>query len=507
METWILLSILAGTIAVYYCFLKDLNFFKKHGILHISPWPVLGNMGPVFLRQLSMVELVKKIYNLNQDAKYVGFFDSTNPVVMIRDLDIIKSISVRNFEMFSDHRNFITEDSEPLIAKSLFLLRGEKWLNMRTLLSPAFTPNKMKVMFKLMSDSGANFADFLVNLPSDKSVVDMKNCFTRYTNDVIATCAFGISVDSMRNPDNEFYVFGKKAMSFETFRAIKFYIIRSMPLVSKLLKIKLINDRIGRFFKNIIKNTIQTRIEQNIVRPDMLQLMMESRGKRPGNELTIEDMISQAFSFFFGGFDTVSTSMCFAAHEIAVNPNIQAKLREEVDQVLQTMNGNLTYEAVNRMQYLDAVINETLRLWPVTALFDRICTQDFELPPALPGDKPFVIKKGMSVWFPVCGLHRDPKYFERPNEFDPDRFLDQNKKNMNMAAYIPFGIGPRKCIGYRFALLEIKVMVFHLLARCELKPCAKTNQPIRLCKTSFDMQPEGGFWLKIEKRSNAYIKY
>nr|XP_012224894.1 PREDICTED: cytochrome P450 9e2-like [Linepithema humile] len=431
METWILLSILAGTIAVYYCFLKDLNFFKKHGILHISPWPVLGNMGPVFLRQLSMVELVRKIYNLNQDAKYVGFFDSMNPVVVIRDLDIIKSISVTNFEKFSDHRNFITEDSEPLIAKSLFLLRGEKWHNMRTLLSPAFTPNKMKVMFKLMSDSGANFADFLVNLPSDKSVVDMKNCFMRYANDVIATCAFGISVDSMRNPDNEFYVFGKKAMSFETSRALKLYIIRSMPL---------------------------TRDEQNIVRPDMLQLMMESRGKRPGKELTIEDMISQAFSFFFGGFDTVSTSMCFVAHEIAINKKIQAKLQEEVDEVLQTTNGNLSFEELNNMQYLDAIVKETLRLWPVTALFERICTQQFKLPPALPGDKPFVIKKGMSVWFPVCGLHRDPKYFERPNEFDPDRFLDQNKKNMNMAAYIPFGIGPRKCIGYRFALLEIKVM-------------------------------------------------
>ncbi|XP_067205417.1 cytochrome P450 9e2-like [Linepithema humile] len=198
-----------------------------------------------------------------------------------------------------------------------------------------------------------------------------------------------------------------------------------MPFITKRLGIKLINDCIGRFLKNIIKNTIQTRDKQNIVRLDMLQLMMESRGKRSGKELTTEDMISQAFSFFFGGFDSVSTSMCFAAHEIAVNPNIQAKLREEIDQVLQTTNGNLTYEAVNEMQYLNAV-NETLRLWPVAAFFDRICTQDFELLPALPGDKPFVAKT-----IPVCGLYRYSKYFERLNEFDPDRFLDQNKKNMN----------------------------------------------------------------------------
>nr|XP_012223632.1 PREDICTED: uncharacterized protein LOC105672931 [Linepithema humile] len=506
METWILLSILAGTIAIYHFFFKGLNFFKKHGILHIPPWPVVGNMGPAFLRQLSLAELVGKIYNLNQDAKYVGFFDGMNPVVVIRDPDIIKSIGVKNFEMFPDHRSFIDEVNDPLFGKNLFSLRGEKWRDVRTLLSPAFTSSKMKTMFQLMSDCGANFADFLVNLPSDKSIIEMKNCFTRYTNDVIATCAFGISVDSMRNPDNEFYVYGKEATSFDTVRTIKFYLVRSMPYITKMLGLKFVNDHIGRFFKNLVRSMIQTRDEQNIVRPDMLQLMMESRGKRgPGKELTIEDMTSQAFIFFFGGFDTVSTLMCFAVHEIAVNPNIQAKLRDEIDQVLKTTNGDLTYEAVNGTQYLDAIINETLRVWPVAVFLDRICAQDFELPPALPGDKPFVIKKGRSVWFPVYGLHRDSKYFERPNEFDPDRFLDENRKNMNMAAYIPFGLGPRMCIGNRFALLETKVMIFHLLARCELKPCAKTTHPMRLNKASLTMLAEGGFWLKIEKRSNSYI--
>nr|XP_012223674.1 PREDICTED: cytochrome P450 9e2-like [Linepithema humile] len=506
METWILLSILAGTIAIYHYFFKGLNFFKKHGILHIPPWPVVSNLGPVFLRQLPLAELVGKVYNLNQDAKYVGFFDGMNPVVVIRDPDIIKSISVKNFDMFPEHRSFIDEDSEPLFGKNLFSLRGEKWRDVRTLLSPAFTSSKMKAMFKLMSDCGANFADFLVSLPSDKSITEMKDCFTRYTNDVIATCAFGISVDSMRNHDNEFYVFGKEATTFGVLRTIKFYLIRSLPFTIKMFRIKLIDDHIVEFFKNLVRSTIQTRDEQNIVRPDMLQLMMESRGKRgPGKELTIDDMTAQAFIFFFGGFETVSTLMCFAAHEIAVNPSVQAKLHDEIDQVLKTTNGDLTYESVNGMQYLDAVINEALRLWPVQVFVDRLCVQDFELPPALPGDKSFVVKKGRSIWFPVYGLHRDPKYFERPNEFDPNRFLDENKKNMNLAAYIPFGIGPRMCIGNRFALLETKVLIFHLLARCELKPCAKTTHPMRLNKASFPMMAEGGFWLKIEKRSNTYI--
>ncbi|KYN44186.1 Cytochrome P450 9e2 [Trachymyrmex septentrionalis] len=481
MDTWILLSLLTGAIAIYYYFFKNLKFFEKHGITHIPPWPIVGNMGPVFLRQRSIAENIQKVYYLNKDAKYVGFFDGMNPIVMIRDPDLIKAIGVKNFETFPDHRAFVDEVNDPLFGKNLFSLRGEKWRDVRTLLSPAFTSSKMKTMFKLMSDCAANFTDYLANLPEDKNIMEMKNSFTRYTNDVIATCAFGISVDSMRNPNNEFYVYGKEATTFNTLRTIKFYLARSMPLITKMLGIKFVSNNVGEFFKDLVRNTIHTRDVKNIVRPDMLQLMMETRGKRgPGKELTIEDMTAQAFIFFFGGFDTVSSLMCFAVHEIAVNPDVQAKLRDEVDEVLKTNNGDLTYEALNGMQYLDAVINEALRKWPIAAFLDRINVEDFELPPALPGDKPFLLKKGMNVWFPVYGLHRDPKYFERPDEFDPERFLDENKKDINSAAYLPFGLGPRMCIGNRFALLETKVMLFHLLSRCELKMCAKTSHPLQL---------------------------
>ncbi|XP_029173037.1 cytochrome P450 9e2-like [Nylanderia fulva] len=505
MDTWILLSLLPGTIAVYYYFFKDLNFFKKHGILHIPPWPVVGNMGPTFLRQLSLTEMVQKIYNLNRDAKYVGFFDSMNPVVVIRDPELVKLIGIKNSELFPEHRAFIDEVNDPLLGKNLFSLRGEKWKDVRNLLSPAFTSSKMKAMFKLMSDCAANFTEFLSKMPSDKNDMEIKNCFTRYTNDVIATCAFGISIDSMRNPTNDFYVLGKDATNFNTVRAIKFYLSRNMPTITKMLGIKFIGDHISQFFKDLVRNTIDIRDKQNIVRPDMLQLMMDTKGKRgPGKELTIEDMTAQAFVFFFGGFDTASTLMCFAVHEIAVNPSVQKKLRNEVDEVLKQTNGELTYDALSGMQYLDAVVNEALRLWPPAIFSDRICMQDFELPPALPGDKPFVVKKGSIVWFPIFGFHRDPKYFEKPNEFYPERFLDENKKNLNLNAFIPFGLGPRMCIGNRFALLETKVLIFHLLARCELKPCAKTSHPLQLSKASFTPLAKNGFWLKIQARNDAH---
>jgi len=503
MDAWILLSLLAAIVAAYYYLFKDLNLFKKHGILYVSPLPLVGNLGSVFLRRKSLAEVVHATYNLNQDAKYVGFFDGTYPVVMLRDSELIKSVGVKNFEMFLDHRSFIDEANDPLFGKNLFSLRGDKWREVRAMLSPVFTSSKMKAMFKLMSECAGNFSDFLCKLPSDKDTMEMKECFSRYTNDVIATCIFGVAIDSMRNPENDFYVYGKEMTTFDTWRTVRFYLIRSMPRLCGALGIRFISDRVARFFKDLVRETVYTRDTQNIVRPDILQMMIDTRVKRgPSKELSIEDITAQAVIFFFGGFDTTSFLMSFAAHEIAVHPEIQAKLRDEVDAVLKTTNGELTYEALNGMQYLDAVVNETIRFWPVAPFLDRVCTQDFELPPALPGGKPYMLKKGSGVWFPVYGLHRDPKYFDNPDLFCPERFLSENKKDMNLNVYLPFGIGPRMCIGNRFALVETKVVLFHLLARCELKMCEKTSHPLRLSKKYFNMMADGGFWLKIQPRKD-----
>ncbi|XP_014476486.1 PREDICTED: cytochrome P450 9e2-like [Dinoponera quadriceps] len=504
MEFWVLLSLLASGYAVYrYCF-KGLDYFKKHGIHHVSPWPVLGNLGPMFLCQTSMAELLKKVYDMSPNAKYVGFFDAMNPVVMIRDPELIKSIAVKNFEIFPEHRSFIDEVNDPMLGKNLFSLRGDKWRELRKLLSLAFTSGKMKTTFELMSNCAADFADFLSKMPTDKNVVELKDSFTRYTNDVIATCVFGISVDSMRNPKNDFYMYGMEATTFTIITTIKFYLCRSMPFLCKILSIKTVSNQMTRFFNDIVRNTMYTREVKNIVRPDILQLMMDSRGKRgSGKELTIQDITSQAFLFFIGGFETASTLMCFAALEITTNSDVQAKLRAEVDAVMKATDGTLTYEAVKGMQYLDAVMNEALRMYPAVLFLDRVCVKEFKLPPALPGDKPHVLKKGSTVWFPVYALHHDPKNFEDPASFRPERFLDEDKMGFNPDAYLPFGIGPRMCIGKRFALLETKVMLVHLLARCELKRCEKTVYPIRLSKKKFTILAEGGSWIKIQPRSDA----
>ncbi|XP_029173473.1 uncharacterized protein LOC114942302 [Nylanderia fulva] len=490
-----------GGFCIYYLF-KNYNFFKRHGVIQYeSSIPILGSMTPFVFRRISFIEFMNKVYNSIPDAKYFGFFATTNPVFLLRDPEIIKSVLVKNFDTFPDRRGF-EGLNEPLLAKNLFSLHGQKWRDVRTLLSPSFTSSKMKMMFTLMSECAIDFAKFLASA-REKSDMDMKDAFTKYTNDVIATCAFGIKIDSMKDPTNKFYVSGKEATSFFGTRSFKFLFLRTFPSLGRILNIKLIDNHVSGFFKDIIKTTIATRDTENITRPDMLQLMMDIRSKEGRRELDIDDMIAQAFIFFFGGFDTSSTAMSFAALQLAAHLDVQMKLRQEIDKVLEESNGEVTYEALNKLEYLDLVINEVLRLYPPVIFLDRLCDKDYELPPALPGEKPFTMKKGMNFWIPVFAIHHDPKYYDDPEKFCPERFLD-NKMYHNSACYMPFGLGPRMCIANRFAMLELKVLLFHLLARCELRPCAKTVLPIVKFQKGIIMVPEGGFWLSVQPRSDIH---
>ncbi|XP_015117626.1 cytochrome P450 9e2 [Diachasma alloeum] len=504
MEFWTILGTLLVILLIYYYFSNQNDYFSKHGIPHIKPIPLLGNMGPTLLRRMSIFELIQKTYYLDKNANYVGFFDFKTPIVMLRDRDLVKNITVKNFDHFVNHRDFITSDLDPLFGNLLFTMRDDKWRKIRAVMTPAFTSSKMKGTYKLVAECASNYADYFVEQSQEKPAeFNTKDAFTRYTNDVIGTFAFGVTIDSIRNRDNDFYVLGRKSTSFEGVGAWRLTLMRFVPTLCKLFNIKFVTDDAVAFFTNLVKDTIAMRDEKGISRPDMIQLMMETRNNKEGegSKLTLLEMTSQAYGFFFGGFDTSSTLMCFVAQEIAEKPHVQEKLQREVDQLFEEHEEDPPYEAVNNMVYLDAVISETLRMYPIGPFLDRICTAEFELPPALPGGKPVMMKPGDIVWIPVYSFQRDPENFPDPDVFDPERFIKNDKSSGHSANSLTFGQGPRMCIGNRFALLETKILFVHLLRKCSLKPGKKMITPMRVSKTSFVMTAEGGFWVEFQPRN------
>lgn len=502
MDLSIILTITIVLLGLYY-FIKQQNVFKKHNLPLKKAIPIFGSSWRAMFHLQPFAKMVEDIYSMALEAKYVAFYHRMAPMIMLRDLELIKSIAIKNFDRFPNHRGFGDPDVEPFFSKNLLLLRDDRWKEVRAILSPAFSSSKLKAMFKLMSDCAVNVEQSLSALPEENRVIEMKDTFTRYTNDVFASCAFGIEVNSMVDRDNRFYTLGREALDIHSVALLKFLVLQFFPRLAKMLDLRLIRREVTEFFEEVVSTGIRSRDKIGVSRPDLIQLMMETRGKLgPGKELTIEDMTSQAFVFFFGGFETTSSLMCFAAHELALNPEIQRTLRSEIDETLKDCNGEVTYEALNEMKYLDAVINETLRMYPIIPITDRQSLKSFELPPALPGLKPFQLKEGSHVWIPIYGIQRDPKYFEEPNKFDPRRFLDRQDKILNFSAFMPFGMGPRICIANRFAILQAKVAFFHILARCELRVCSKTSVPMEYRKGGAFLTADKGFWLQIRPRLN-----
>lgn len=402
------------------------------------------------------------------------------PIIFLRDPELIKRLTVKDFDYFSDHRAIFDEKLDSLFGSSLVSLKGQKWRDMRSTLSPAFTGSKMRQMFELISICGDNLSKhFLLEAAkNNKLEYEMKDIFTRFANDVIATSAFGIQVDSFKDRNNEFYVTGKKLADFSSPLVIfKFIGHALMPKIMKFFKIRLVDSLISDYFTAIITSSMKYREENGIFRPDMLNLLMkvkqgksETHPEEAANattdgfatveessvgkavvktQWTDEELIAQCFIFFLAGFDAVSSAISYLAYEIAVNKDVEQKLYAEIEDINRQLNGQpLGYDTLQSMKYLDMVVSEALRKWAPSPVTDRICVKDYVYKDS-DGLK-FKIMKGDSCWIPTYGLHHDPKYFPNPRKFDPERFSDENKHNINMGAYQPFGSGPRNCIGKLF---------------------------------------------------------
>lgn len=322
------LAIVAMCLAIYDFFFKSQNSFKKHGIPYITPKPIIGNMGSLLIKKSSMPELLQRFYDLDPEAKYVGVYDMNTPVIMLRDIELIKSIGMKNFDSFQDHRLSADDKMDPLFGRSLFFLKGEQWKDMRATVSPSFTSSKMKSMFMLMTNCAVDFADYVSKLPVEDRDVELKDLVGMYTNDVISSCAFGINVDTKRDPNNAIHVYGKRVTRGNKLRMVlNMLLYRSAPRIAKAVGAKMMEKEVEDFFFDTIKSTVRTRDEKGISRPDMIQLMMDARKKtESGKALTNDDIAVLAFAFFFGGFDSVSTQLSFILYHLALDSEVQEKL-------------------------------------------------------------------------------------------------------------------------------------------------------------------------------------
>lgn len=519
-----ILVFIVTTLLVYYMYIykKIHYFFDSRGVKYLPGWPVFGNvLKSTFLRR-HITEDIDEVYRAFPDERYVGYIEGTTPTILVRDPEIMKSVTTKDFDHFMNHKNFLSEDLEPLFGSSLLMMCDDKWRDMRTTLSPAFTGSKMRAMLPLMLDSSKNIVEYLKDKTSEEILVD--DLIRRYTNDVIASAGFGLQINSLVDKENEFYKTGQSLFRFTIWQRLCLFLAIQFPGLVNMLGINIFPPKTTQFFKDVVSNTMEYRIKNNMERPDMIQLLIEAtKGtlkadqgheekdigfaatrevlKHQGSvrKWTESELASQVFIFFLAGFESSAGTLVICIHELALNPDVEEKLYQEVKRFKET-KGELKYENIGELKYLDSVLNETSRKWSVALVLDRVCTKTYELPPPREGGPPYLLKPGDMVYNVVNSIHMDPKYYPDPKKFDPDRFSDENKKNIKPSTFMPFGMGPRNCIGSRFALLELKVLLYHIVLNYKIVKTDKTKDPIPLSPKEFNLIAVGGTWVKFEAR-------
>ncbi|XP_010594567.2 cytochrome P450 3A21-like [Loxodonta africana] len=495
-ETWVLLATCGALLLLYGIW--PYNFFRKLGIPGPRPLPFVGT----FLEyRKGMLE-----FDLECSKKYGkiwGIYHGRQPVLAITDPVLIKTVLVKEFyTVFTNRRNLGLNGD---LISSISIADDEKWKWIRALLSPAFSSGKLKKMFPLIK----HHADMLVQNLEKKAraeAVNMTEIFGAYSLDVIASTSFGVDIDSINNPDDILHHHVKKLISFP-FNNPLIFLIELFPFLVPLLErmdVSLLSWKERDFFVNVtqrLKEQRQASGCRDCV--DLLQLMIDSQatGSPESSEanqsptaLTDMEIAAQVITFIFAGYETSSLTLSFISYNLATHPEVQERLQEEIDSALPN-KADPTYEVLFQMEYLDMVVNETLRLFPLGGRLERVCKKTVEI-------NGVTIPKGTMVVIPTYVLNHNSEYWPEPEEFCPERFSKENKKRLDPYVFLPFGIGPRNCIGMRFALLALKAALVLLLQNFSLETCKDTPIPLELDTNSF-MVPKKPIFLKLTPRMKA----
>ncbi|XP_070568050.1 cytochrome P450 3A13-like isoform X2 [Ptychodera flava] len=474
--------------------------FKQLGIGGPKPVPFAGNIFQVMSPE-GMHKVIKKWKK--RYGEVFGFYLAREPYLVIADLDMLKEIFVKKFNCFPNRRA-TTIRQEPL-SSGLAALRDQKWKYVRTVLTPAFSAAKMKQMSVLIQQCCGDLMKNLEKYANEDKIIDFKEIFASYSNDCLLSTSFGVRVDSQNDPDNIFVKNLKKLTSLITninlFLILRLFFPFLRPLLD-FLNFKVIPNGLMDFFVRSASETIELRKSEENPRLDLMQLMLNAHEEIAEDDLEGEDraqlslneILGQSLTFYLAGYETTSTMLAYAVYLLAVNPEVQDRLRDEVETVMQKHEVP-GYEAQLEMKYLDQVCCEMLRLYPPAVSTDRQCSQDCVI-----GDGSVFVPKGMNIHVPIWAIHHDRKIYPNPEKFDPDRFSPEERGKYHQYSWLPFGGGPRICIGMRMAMLEAKYSLVEILQRYQIETCAETEIPPEVGKKGL-LSPVNGMKLKLNKRN------
>jgi len=392
--------------------------------------------------------------------KYGGVFQLTSVFFKLipnfETLAIVSDPKVVKHIMQDNNKNYVKSYGyrvlKVLLGEGLLTSEGDFWRKQRRLIQPAFHRERLASFVKVKADAGQALVDKWNALP-DGAEINVSKDLMETTLDIVCRAMFSSDVgDAMDVVNREFDKANEMLINRITSPL-------PLPLWMPLPSVK--NEkRTYAAIKQVVADIIEKRRNANGKYHDLLAMLMEMEDADTGEKMSTQQIQDEVITIFLAGHETTAVALAWLLHCLDENPEIEAKLLEEAERVLQGRTPGL--EDLRALEYTKMVIDETLRLYPPAWVIGRHALGEDRL-----GN--FRILKNTNCLIPVQYIHRDPQHWKDSEKFIPERFSAENSKGRHKFVYFPFGGGPRLCVGNNFALMEMQLIVPMLVRAFKLR--------------------------------------
>ncbi|MBX2843211.1 MAG: cytochrome P450 [Flammeovirgaceae bacterium] len=438
--------------------------------------PIFGNTMEFAKGTLSYIEKMINAFPEGIVKSKIAFRD----FYILLKPEYIQQVLVTNNKHYE--KSFAYEGLMDFLGKGLLTNEGEFWLNQRRQIQPAFHKEKI-----------ANLANMMIELVESKieewerksqKELHIQPEMIKLTKDIISIALFGKENYNKKSSD-------KITEALAIFRKYANDKMKN-PFKPPLFIPTAENSKFKKAKKSlqllIFQNIENCRKRKDFISNTILGMFFQTE-EELGKNMTTSQLYDEIVTIYIAGQETTSNALTFIFYLIATHPNVEKKLMDELEN--NELSDQMDFKTMLNLTYTRYVIMEALRLYPPAWAVSRKCiTEDH-----IDGYK---IPKGSTIFLSVYAMQRHKEYWDKPNEFIPERFA----KEYNKKAYLPFGLGPRICIGNEFAMLEIQIIVALILKNFKI---SLPNKKLELI-TPMTLSPKNQLIFQLEKRNSILTK-